>query len=111
MTVFKSSTEIFSSRWQINQGTLDPPKKYEWLSSKEPDFEDIDFWEELYVQEGNIGVYAAWSPYVEIFLLVHYSVFPIKCYEVFQGQDAQEQVISRLGDFDIILPLRNIFVI
>ena len=48
------------------------PKQYEWLKTTNPTFLDIQLWEQVYKQPGNVGVYAAWSPFVEFYIIVHY---------------------------------------
>lgn len=44
----------------------------EWDYSVSIDITKIRIWEQLYHDPGNIGLYAAWSPYIECYILVHY---------------------------------------
>jgi hypothetical protein len=45
------------------------PPKIDWDYSKELKIEDIDLWEVIYQASGGIGVYAAWSPYAEFYMI------------------------------------------
>ena len=110
MTIFKTSQEILS-RWQDSLGTTVRPKKYEWLETCDPKPCDIKFWEEIYCEAGNLGVYAAYSPFVEMYLIVHLTVLEHKfSQELFYGPAAEHEIIERCKDLGIVLPTRTICI-
>lgn len=110
MTIFKTSQEILS-RWQDSLGTSVHPKKYEWLESRDPTPCDIKFWEEIYCESGNLGVYAAYSPFVEMYLIIHLSVLENELsQELFYGSYAEHEIIERCKDLGIVLPIRTICI-
>lgn len=110
MTIFKTSQEILS-RWQDSIGTTVQPKKYEWLESSEPQLCNIKFWEEIYCESGNLGVYAAYSPFVEMYLIVYLTVLENNfSQELFYGPAAEYEIIERCKDLGIVLPTRTIYI-
>lgn len=92
-----------------------PPKK-DWDYSRELRIEDIDIWEILYESSGGIGVYAAWLPYAEFYMITtgwKPGVFQIptnKTIETFYGPGAQEKVYNRARELDIPLGVYKTWV-
>ena len=108
-TRFISSEEIFNHKFD---------KKYcQHISSKnlqittDPSVADIEVWEEIYFKPGVIGVYAAWDPYCE-FYLVYYPVLSETNFHslTFFGEDASNKVQKLLAKYDIQLVTNNIWV-
>ena len=76
MAIFKTIEQIKQDIWSNSSDEiLDPLKfpKQNLLYDKKRSYsvEDIECWQEIYYQPGNIGLYAAWSPYVECYIIVH----------------------------------------
>jgi hypothetical protein len=78
MPVFKTLSNILISSWEptieskfclSKTVSILPEKK---LSRGIKSVEDIELWEQIYHQIGNFGIYAAWSPYAEIYIIVYY---------------------------------------
>jgi hypothetical protein len=65
-------------------------------------FDDVVMWEEIFYEGGNIGVYAAWSPYADFYIIVH-NLFLSNSdgIETFFGNEALDDLYNRLSDFDI----------
>jgi thiol-disulfide isomerase/thioredoxin len=106
---FISSEEIFNHKFD---------KKYcQHISSKnlqittDPSVADIEVWEEIYFKPGVIGVYAAWDPYCE-FYLVYYPVLSETNFHslTFSGVDASDKVQKLLAKYDIQLVTNNIWI-
>ena len=98
MPIFKNAQEIFDKPWQVGQQQHDLPLREEWLSAEDPKFFHVELWEQIYFQPGNIAVYAAWSPFVEIYTIRH---------NLFQHTEiyySSAETVERLRDFDITLP-------
>lgn len=97
----KSSLDYFDENW-MDHDTLQLPPRFFWDYSRELKIEDVDLWEVLMEgsREGKTsGVYAAWSPYAEFYLVM------LGCcvVETFYGAKAQERLKSFLLQHDIVL--------
>jgi hypothetical protein len=113
MPIFKKTTEILSKPWNDNflNQVHELPRKEEWLKSSPATFDDIDTWEQIYYQPGNVGIYAAWSPYVELFIIVH-DLFLSQSVgvEVFSGDNASENTKYRANRLGIVIPTNTVWV-
>jgi hypothetical protein len=111
---FKRFENILNSPW--HSGIFDPqikslPVSEPWKDTRTPTIDDIDIWEELHFEEGNLGVYAAWHPHTE-FYIITYNLFMgmQKGIEKFFGPDAVDQVINRCKDLGVTLESKQIWV-
>ena len=95
--IFKDYAEFFDADWS-NHTTIQLPPKKDWDYSRELNLEDVDLWEVLYEGSGT-GVYAAWSPYAEFYLV------KLSCcnLETFYGVKAQERLKKHLSEYGISL--------
>jgi hypothetical protein len=107
MPVFKTTDEILTNRWEVGQETIDLPRRYEWIKSRTVEFSDITTWEQIYFQPGNIGIYAAWSPYVEMYVIT-YNL--LDYYTVHFGEDAGKAVFQTADKLGITLPINQVWV-
>lgn len=113
MGVFKKTKDILENVWpnDNNYHQHELPRKYEWLKETPMTFDDVDIWEQIYSEPGNIGIYAAWSPYREIYIIVHnqflHESFGI---EIYQGPTASDQVYKRASQFNIKLPQNAVWI-
>jgi hypothetical protein len=71
MPVFKLSKEIFNNQWTDgpNKNTA-PPLTEQWHNDREITIEDVSVWEQIYHEPGNIGIYAAYRPFTEFYIIV-----------------------------------------
>ena len=108
-TRFISSDEIFNHKFDKNYCQYISPKKLQ--TTADPCVVDIEIWEEIYFKPGVIGVYAAWDPYCE-FYLVYYPVLSETNFHslTFSGVDAADKVQKLLEKYDIQLVTNNIWV-
>ena len=110
MTILKSTQEILDNPWNElleNEITLQqtPP-----LYSNPLSFNEIEVWEQIYFKSGNIGIYGAWRPYAE-FYIITYNLF-IKTpagIEIYQGKDAGSRVWKKAKELGISLPVTSIW--
>jgi hypothetical protein len=109
MTIFKSTQQVLlttfdSMSTEGHSGKTIPPA---WRSERPIEFDDIVTWEQIYGKNG-LGVYAAWSPYAEFYIIVHApflnSSFGI---EQFRGDNSLKLLLNRLGELEIELPVRQ----
>lgn len=117
MLEFKTTEQILLRDWDfselknINYTSDDLPKQKHWLEDRNLSFEEVELWEEIYYQPGSLGIYAAWSPYAEIYVIVHcFYKDRLNGIELFLGSDAGKNVLSRAKQFDVELPVNRIWV-
>ena len=82
-----------------------------WDYSDSIKIDDIIFWEQLYFQPGNIGIYAAYDPYVEFYIIV-YNLFAEldRGVETFYGPGANKKVWERAKKLGVVLPTETMWV-
>ena len=117
--------EVFESKW-MDGNSIQLPPKVDWDYQREIKIEDVDIWEVLTELDGGKGVYAAWSPYAEFYMITtgwdtrndfmyfkdsgrmqHYTP---KMFETFYGPLAQKQVYHRAKELGIHLNLNSYWV-
>ena len=93
MPIFKSTynilkkpdeDEVFNLNW-FDSDTLQLPPSPKWDYQREMVIEDVDIWEVLVQNGGGLGVYAAWCPYAEFYLIT-------------TGSDTRNQWLGNLGE-------------
>jgi hypothetical protein len=127
MPIFRSTHNILHTPWEDevhNDNWFDgtklilPPggpddKSCRWDYKRDLKIEDVDIWEELYYETGGKGVYAAWKPYAELYMITTpIFVYP-KIYntvESYYGPMAQDKVLQRAAELNISLWMRNVWV-
>ena len=92
-----ASSDFFNENW-MDRSTLQLPPKKDWDYSRELSLEDVDLWEVLY-ETNTQGVYAAWSPYAEFYLVKMSCCNLETCY----GVNAQKQLKKYLSKYNIHL--------
>jgi hypothetical protein len=101
--IFVDFGEVFDPNW-MNSNKVEMPPKQDWDYARELQIEDVDIWEVIYEQGGGVGVYAAWNPYAEFYLLrtgwwnernPGYGI------ETYYGPGAQKQVQKRMKELGI----------
>lgn len=78
MPVFKSTynilkksdeDEVFNPNWMDSDKLILPPKT-DWDYQREMQIEDVNIWEVIVDRGGQWGVYAAWDPYAEFYMVM-----------------------------------------
>jgi thiol-disulfide isomerase/thioredoxin len=108
-TRFISSDEIFNHNFDKNYCQHISSNNLQ--TTADPSIADIEIWEEIYYEPGIIGVYAAWDPYCE-FYLVYYPILSETNFHslTFLGVDASDKVQKLLAKYDIQLVTYNIWI-
>lgn len=96
--------EYFDPNWMDSNKLVLPPK-IDWDYQKEMKIEDVDIWE-LISENGSVGVYAAWSPYAEFYLIKPPWWVLEKGHglETYYGKGALKQVKKRMKDLGLMVP-------
>jgi hypothetical protein len=71
-----------------------------WRSNNPPTIEEITLWEEIYQSPGTLGVFAAFSPRANLYIIVPAVNNSIENIEIFYDE---EKLVSRLKDYNIKL--------
>lgn len=103
--------ELYNDNW-MDRDTLYLPPNKPWDYSRELQIEDINIWEVIGDYGGGAGVYAAWDPHAEFYLLRHnwrqqkagYSL------ETFYGPGAQKKLQARMREMNFPVHINEIWV-
>ena len=105
--------EISKFAWQeYGYGQLNGlPVKYNEADIDSVTFLDIKMWEQIYHAPGNFGIYAAWDPLVEYYIIVYYWQKTLdKKIEHFLGNGAQDKIVERSKELGISLESNTVLV-
>jgi len=111
MTAFKNTLDIITNPWNKSFSTSNSsaamlPSYKKWTKDRLPQVNDIVLWEQLYYEAGNVGIYAAYNPYVD-FYIITYNLFLNSDYkfEEFMGPYATQNCYDRAIELGISLDL------
>jgi hypothetical protein len=109
MSIYKSTKHIISNPYEKMPANLDSRFGYYRVDTKvinSFNIDEVKMWEQIYYEPGFVGVYAAYDPYVE-FYMITYNIFidrPLGI-ETFFGNDAVEKVIDKTKKLGINLKI------
>lgn len=103
------SGEYFESKW-MDSNELQLPPKQDWDYSRELNIDDVDLWEVIYENSDAFGLYAAWLPYAEFYLMRFGWRDESPKLETFYGPGAIKRVIAKAREFGVDLPLHKHWV-
>ena len=101
-----------SNKLQLPPGGPDNPK-LKWDYSREMVIEDVDIWEVLYEASGGIGVYAAWLPYAEFYMITTGwipNTVNDRIIETYYGPTSQKQMYARATVLGIPLRVHTVWI-
>ena len=109
--IFNDFSEIFDENWMDSDELQLPPKK-DWDYSRPLQIEDVDIWEVITEHNSKVGVYAAWSPYAEFYLIkTNHDFYSGTCsIETYYGSEAIKNVVSRCQQLNIPIPINKVWV-
>jgi hypothetical protein len=67
--ILKGTDEYFDENW-MDSPFLQLPEYSSWDYSRPLQIEDIDIWEVITEMSGPTGLYAAWLPYAEFYMII-----------------------------------------
>jgi hypothetical protein len=112
----RDQDELFD-RNQLDRSTPWLPPSSDWDYAREMQIEDVDVWEILYEAGQGIGVYAAYSPFAEFYMvttgwlpLLQGQRYNDKIIETYYGAGAQNKVYKRAKELGIDLSLYKSWV-
>lgn len=67
---YRKHSEVFDENWMNYDRIFQyMPEPIPWTEIRPPRIEEIDIWEVITEMSGPIGVYAAWQPYAELYIV------------------------------------------
>lgn len=69
---------------------------------------DVLYWEQLYKEPGNVGIYVAHQPFEEFYIIIFF--FLNNYIEIYVGENASLDIFSRAKDLGIRLDIRKIWI-
>jgi hypothetical protein len=112
MPIFKTTEEVFSKEWRDSASfNMTPPATYEWNLDRKIIIEDIERWEQIYYSFGDLGIYSAWRPKSEFYIIVHdFFLDDRQFVKTFFGDTAANEVYSYAKSYGIDLKNQLIWV-
>jgi hypothetical protein len=111
--------ELFDPNW-FDTPFLQLPPYTTWDYKRELKIEDVDIWEVIYEQGGGVGVYAAWSPRAEFYMILngYENQFTISCgcfkkvrnIETFYGPKADFKVQQKMLELGLPFAKSHVWV-
>lgn len=103
MSIFKSTPHIWSRAWEPSKTqdmvrTSMLPQTDKWASEKEIQYKDVELWEEIHHEAGNFGVFVAYRPYADFFIIAHYMLANTKyAFEIYRDEESVRRRTKELG--------------
>ena len=96
--------EFFDDNW-MNYNSIFQyiPPSPPWISDRNIRFEDVDLWEVISEMSGPVGVYCAWCPYEEYYIVTK----QWSLWQEFEGYMANERLEKFLRENKIPYPRTN----
>ena len=80
-------------------------------SSKEIELADIKLWELVYYKGLHIGIWAAWNPRAEFYIVTYNMFLDIpQGTQIFSGPDAKRQIWKLAKELNVTLPINKVWV-
>jgi hypothetical protein len=113
MSIFRTTEQIFKGGIYFDQNWLEqhPLTRFEptpiaWFGKKDMTIEDVDFWEVIQESGGGNGIYAAYQPYGEAYLIRHNDIYV----EFFSGTNANLQAELFCKKNNITYPYQKSYI-
>jgi hypothetical protein len=102
--------ELFDHNWMDSDKIILPPRK-EWDYSRDLQIEDVNIWEIIYQQGGGIGLYAAWDPFAEFYMITlpHFKIVT-NSIETYYGKKASNRAYKRARELGMHVNLNKLWV-
>lgn len=97
--IIKDNFEEFDPNW-IDKPFLELPPYMPWDRSRELQIEDVDLWEVITEMSGPSGLYAAWLPYEEFYMIVSGG----KIDSTYYGEGSDKHAAQRCDELKIPYP-------
>ena len=93
--------EVFDENWMNYDSIFQyMPEPTEWTEQRPPRVDEVDIWEVITEMSGPVGVYAAWQPHAELYVVTH----RWNIVEEFSGWNANKRLENYLIQNNIPYP-------
>ena len=108
--IVKDNGEYFDPNWMDSDKVILPPSQ-PWDYKREMKIEDVDLWEVVY-EVGTVGVYAAWQPHAEFYMIKPPWDWLEKGWglETYYGKLAAKRTYQRMLEFGVKMPTHSYWV-
>lgn len=120
MPFFKTTYNIFTKPWEdeafdknwMDSNKIVLPPKTDWDYARDIKIEDVLLWEVIYQASGGIGVYAAWDPYAEFYMITDRfcTTSNDPSITTYYGSGATKKVIQKMRQMQIPFNINEIWV-
>jgi len=100
--ILKDNSEVYDPNW-FDKNFLELPPSIPWDNKRELQVEDIDIWEVITEMSGPTGIYAAWLPYAEFYMIVSNGQIDSTYY----GEGSDKYAAKRARELNIAYPEKN----
>jgi hypothetical protein len=109
--IFKDFSEVFDPNWMDSNKIITPPKK-DWDYKRPMQIEDVDIWEVIYEQGGAVGIYAAWDPYAEFYIIRVGWILEQQGHgvEIYYGPGSMNKMIARAKELGIPISTDKVWI-
>jgi hypothetical protein len=108
--IFKDySEEVFDNRFTSSE-KLYVPKTGKWDYKRELKVEDIEIWEAIYEDSWGLGIYAAYEPYAEFYMIKYTDFSGAKIFDVYYGAGSQNKIVQFMIERNIPFDLHDVWV-
>jgi hypothetical protein len=109
--IFKDFGEHFDPNWMDSNKLITPPKK-NWDYKRPMQIEDVNLWEVICEQGGSVGIYAAWDPYAEFYMIRVGWFLEAQGYgaEIYYGPGSMNKMIKRAKELNIPISTNNVWI-
>lgn len=97
--ILKDNNEYYDANW-FDKPFLELPPNPKWDNKRELQIEDIDIWEVIAEMSGPTGIYAAWMPYAEFYMIVKQG----KIDSTYYGEGSDKYAAKRADELGILYP-------
>lgn len=85
------------------------PSYEKWNYDQPIEIDKIKIWEQLYHEPGNLGLFVAWSPYIECYILVFYPFLDSKNgIQLYYGKDSCYEISAIMREMSINFEIEKI---
>ena len=109
MNILRTLDSIQENMWGekdsgiFEANTSSPIPLYnKWNYADILDISKVKIWEQLYHDPGNIGLFAAWNPYIEYYIIVNYPFLNTNYGIItYYGEDACRDVVNHMREISV----------
>lgn len=102
--------EVYNNDW-ANLPLITDPKNSKWDYKRELQIEDVNIWEQIYFESGGLGLYAAWDPLAEFYMITRrFFMYKPDSIETFYGPMAGEKAYKRALELGMPVSQRKTWV-